>query len=230
MSINTRVLLTPDRHIIQYEIPGTNRNLEDLQLQYPHSFIELVANPSGLMHGYFIDTNGVLHNPQSASASETIHTRRDSVEAWAAPAYRDALLHSNTAGLGTRDSFGHIRNASIVFQGYVFNILWYCQNDANLLRNGIWDGIQANMYTWYEFVSSIDADNISAVIIEAATFFDGNVAWIESESELVNARIIGTPDTFHGDLDDTTAPQFGSADDLLIAAAILGIPQIPTSD
>ena len=233
MAMNVDFLLSSDGHIIDFNLPGQNKDLVALQAQHPHSEIKMVTDPSGARHGYFLDNTGKMFPPRDSASLETIHNRRFSVEEWAKPAHITALINAQSSGLGSRESYTDIRRLSIVYQGLVYNTILQSMNDANLVTDSRWNKLLGNMVSFAYLGNEINADIISGILVNVPFFFSADNVWIfdiDSDEKILQARRLDPDDSqltviATGYLDEDI-PLFASEDAISRVNTILGIPEI----
>ena len=236
MAMNVDFLLSSDGHIIEFNLPGQDKDLVALQAQHPKSEIKMVTDPTGARHGYFLDSTGKMFPPRNSESLETIHNRRFSVEEWAKPSYITALLNSQSSGLGSRESYTDIRRLSILYQGLVYNTLLQSTNDANLVTDSRWNKLSNNMVSFKSLGNDLNADIIAGIVSSVPSFFSADNVWVfdvDSDEKLLQGRY---PDPDNSRLTiiadgylDEDIPLLASTDAISMVNTILDIPEITVS-
>ena len=233
MAMNVDFLLSSDGHIIEFNLPGQDKDLVALQAQYPHSEIKMVTDPTGARHGYLLDSTGKMFPPRDSASLETIHNRRFSVEEWGKSSYITALISAQSSGLGSRESYTDIRRLSILYQGLVYNTLLQSMNDDNLVTDSRWNKLLGNMVSFVSLGNDLNADIIAGILASVPSFFSADNVWIfdvDSDEKILQGRHPDPDDSqltivADGYLDEDI-PLLASEDAISRVNTILGIPEI----
>ena len=223
-----KYLITHDRHIIDFDFLGHDRNLLEQQLLYPGSTIETVVDAKGARHGMILNVDGTVSIESDDYVLETIETRLEGIEMWAPPVYNAALRNSSSIGNTARVNRIHVQNSSKVIQGFVYNTVLVAHNAENRKDNAKWAILKNNMQSWIDIGNSMSAAESASLNGSIAAFFSVDSVYAFVNDNLIRGRSKNrgaAVDTIDTNLTSETAPVFGLAVSHAYVRRILEIPQ-----
>ena len=147
-AIAVKYLISHDRHILDFELPGENKGLTEQQTLYPGSTIVTVADAKGARVGMVLNVDGTVAREADNYVHETVDMRLEAFEEWAFETYNSALRHASSTGDSSRESRTRVQNSSRIIQGFVYNSLLVAHNAENRSNNARWATLENNMQDW----------------------------------------------------------------------------------
>ena len=223
-------LLDPTRHIIEYNIVGHgNKDLNALIIMYPGSLVERHAAPSAARVGYKLMRDGTLVQPEADFVLESVDTRLDVLSEWGVDQHLKSVPHLYGV-FGDRADSRDLRGFAVLFEAFIYHTLLVGHNLENRQSNQKWNALRQNFVDWMVFVPAFDANMISMLSVDVASYYSNEFVLLFDASQRENPIV---PARSQNDMGDTVFPEgllaadvpnYGLAESHGYVRGLLGFP------